>query len=200
MDIVFINPKSFSNAYVAEPLGLMYLDSVVSVAGYTCKCLDLNFNEDFEAYRYILENNLTNIYAITCYTDNRCQVISVVNEIRKKHQFAKILLGGHHPTFLPDEILQNYDVDVIIRGEGEETLIEFMKYVKGDESLNIEDIKGISYKFNNEVIHNADRELIRDISCLPWPKRLTNFSTRYEFYKQYLNLYKFRLEEVLRDA
>lgn len=189
MNILLINPKSYENAFTAEPLGLMYLDSAINKAGFKSKCLDLNFKEDNNKLIDMIEK--TKVFAITCYTDNRENVIQLAEDIKKIRPSSTIILGGHHPTFLAEEMLTNYDIDIIIRGEGEDTFIEYLKYIQVHGKLSVNKIKGLSYKINNEIIHNPDRELIFDISKLPWPKRLPNFENRYKFYRQYFDLYEF---------
>ncbi len=76
---------------------------------------------------------------------------------------AKIVLGGCHPTAMPDEALSSHDVDFIVRGEGEET---FLELISGKDP---EKISGLSYRIENEHMHNPGRELLPDLDVLPVP-------------------------------
>jgi magnesium-protoporphyrin IX monomethyl ester (oxidative) cyclase len=82
-----------------------------------------------------------------------------------KQAGATTVLGGYHPTAIPDELLSHKQVDMVVRGEGELTLRELVQ--RGSP----EGILGISYKENNKVIHNPDRPLIEDLDSLPFPAR-----------------------------
>ena len=75
------------------------------------------------------------------------------------------VLGGYHPTAIPDELLSYKQVDIVVRGEGELTMRELVQ--RGSP----EGVLGISYKENNKVIHNPDRPLIEDLDSLPFPAR-----------------------------
>ena len=90
-----------------------------------------------------------------------------------------LVAGGTHPTLIPDETLQYFDIAV--RGEGEETILELTKYFK--KKIPIENIKGISYKDSSgKIVHNGPRDFIDDLDTLPTPARhlfpLENYSTK----------------------
>ena len=87
-----------------------------------------------------------------------------IARLAKNHDIMTVL-GGYHPTEIPDELLSHSQVDFVIRGEGERTMQDLI--IKGDAS----NINGISYKESNEVIHNPDREFIEDLDSLPFPAR-----------------------------
>jgi radical SAM superfamily enzyme YgiQ (UPF0313 family) len=78
-----------------------------------------------------------------------------------------VIMGGAHPTFLPDESL-NY-ADFVIRGEGEYSLAELLGYLeKGTPALT--DIKGLSYRDRDgRNVHNPSGEFIKDLDSLPEP-------------------------------
>jgi magnesium-protoporphyrin IX monomethyl ester (oxidative) cyclase len=82
-----------------------------------------------------------------------------------KRAGAVVVMGGYHPSALPEEVLESPYVDIVVRGEGEET---FRQIVAGDP---VAEIAGISYRDNGSVIHNPDRPLIADLDGLPLPMR-----------------------------
>ena len=80
---------------------------------------------------------------------------------------AKIVMGGPHATFQDKEILrQEKVVDIIVRGEGEETLLELAKQ---PELENIGDIKGITYRSGGEIVQTPTRPFIQNLDALPRP-------------------------------
>jgi radical SAM superfamily enzyme YgiQ (UPF0313 family) len=80
-----------------------------------------------------------------------------------------VVLGGVHPTALPEETIRNEDVDVVVRGEGEYTFLDFVEKVESGQSLK--DVLGITYKEKGRIIHNPKRPLIRNLDELPLPAR-----------------------------
>lgn len=88
-------------------------------------------------------------------------------EIADRAQAAGIpvVLGGFHPTFLPDEALDHSDY--VVRGEGEETIVELMGALEGRGRLG--SISGLSWWDNGAKRHNPDRPLIPDLDANPIP-------------------------------
>jgi len=90
--------------------------------------------------------------------------------------------GGQHFTALAQESLEAYpEIDVIVRGEGEETLLELVKAVK--EKSNFSTIKGISFRHEKQILHNPQRPLIENLDQLPFPgyRFVEDFAHSYHF-------------------
>jgi len=83
----------------------------------------------------------------------------------------KVVAGGFHPTMRPDSLLKSKDIDIVIRGEGEETFLELAEsLINGNVSLK--QVKGISYKDSDgKLVNTPDRALIKDLDILPVPNR-----------------------------
>lgn len=98
---------------------------------------------------------------------------------------VKVILGGVHPTVLPEESLTKGYVDVVVRFEGEETLYELYNAYKNN--LEITGIKGIAYiSKDNTIIHTAKRNPI-ELSKIPlYPYDL--FEDKIEFYNSFGSL------------
>jgi len=86
---------------------------------------------------------------------------------KKANPDCNIIVGGPHATFSPEETLEW--ADIVVRHEGDKTIVELLEKLEKKESL--ENVKGISYKLNNEIIHNECRELLteEELSNLPFP-------------------------------
>src|SRR5258708_27738050 len=80
-----------------------------------------------------------------------------------KEQGAITILGGPHLTLLPDESMQKAQVDFVVRGEGEATLVEFLRALerqKKSETPDWQSIRGLSWKnADGKIFHNPDRPL-----------------------------------------
>jgi len=91
--------------------------------------------------------------------------LNLAKLIRKNNPETKIITGGPHPTLCPKEVLEIKLFDVVVRGEGEITIINVMNAFRGNKSFS--GIQGISYWENGKIIHNPDQELINDLDSLP---------------------------------
>ena len=73
-------------------------------------------------------------------------------QIAKEAAQRQVIMGGPHATFADIEILSSEKaVDVIVRGEGEETIVELAKQTP------LGDIKGISFRKDDEIIQTPTR-------------------------------------------
>jgi len=87
----------------------------------------------------------------------------VAEVCKKRFPSAVMVFGGVHPTVLPEEVLQNEFVDVVVRGEGEYTMRDL---VGGAE---LKSISGISFIDGGKPVHNPDRPPIENLDELPPP-------------------------------
>lgn len=140
-------------------LGLPIIASVLKEKGIESKVYvediaDIDWKEVEEA----------DLVGISSTTSTILGAFSIAERIKKMGKF--IIMGGAHPTFEPDECLKY--CDVVVRGEGEETISELIDALREDKPLN--GIKGISYKDNEgRVFHNPFRPHIKDIDKIPDP-------------------------------
>lgn len=120
------------------------------------------------------------IFGITTLTPCVKRSREIVHMIKNLYPASIIVLGGIHPSVLPEELLENEEVDFVIRGEAEEVLIKFYDAVKNKSDYF--DIKGLSFKRNGKIIHNTCADF-PDLNLMPpFPYHLfENNSGRYNF-------------------
>ena len=106
---------------------------------------------------------LTSGFTCNAYTCARtCEIAKKVN------QEIITVVGGIHFSFVPDESLNDFpEIDFIVRGEGEHTIVELIKILNKAEKPG--KVKGISFKHNEKNIHNPPRPLIKNLDTLPYP-------------------------------
>src|SRR5512135_1520684 len=141
-------------------LGAVLLSTILRARGYEVKA----FIEDVAEpdWSFIENSDLVCISTITS-TSTKAYKIGA----RLKALGIPVVMGGAHPTFLPDESLEY--ADFVIRGEGEHSLVELLEHLeKGIPALT--GIKGLSYRDRDERnVHNPSREFIEDLDGLPEP-------------------------------
>lgn len=101
------------------------------------------------------------IFGISCLTINIGRALTISKLIKLAYPDGKIILGGIHPTVLPEELLNSGYVDIVVRGEGEETLFLLYEAIKNNKSYA--DIAGISFRDGGNIRHNSNRSLIEDL-------------------------------------
>ncbi len=80
------------------------------------------------------------------------------------------VLGGPLATTSPEVVLRSRAVDVAVRREGELTFPELLDSLAPSGPVR-ESVAGISYRLGDRVVHNPDRELVRDLDRLPLPAK-----------------------------
>ena len=92
--------------------------------------------------------------------------------VRQESQ-ALVVLGGPHPTMLAAESLEQTVVDVVVRGEGEDTWHELCDAVEGRGDTEwvgaLSGVAGISYRDASGVHHSPNRPPRKDVDGLPFP-------------------------------
>ena len=188
MRILLVNPKSTvwsSRKHIH--MGLGYLAGALIAAGYDdVRLFDAEAEDETLASH--LERQRYDIVGISSPTPLIYEAWEAA--ALAKEQGAIAILGGPHPTLMPDESMQRPEVDLVVRGEAEDTLVEIMKEVRECERQvagvasesrrpephyrlekdNLPAILGLSWKdASGQVVHNPDRPLRRDIESIPWP-------------------------------
>ncbi len=107
------------------------------------------------------------LVGITANSGNMDTVKRLVQRL-KRHDLP-VILGGSHPTVLPEQSILYTDADMVISGEGEEALVDVMDSFQNHEGLR--QIPSLAWRDNGTVKVNQRGVLIRDIDELPIPDR-----------------------------
>lgn len=177
------------------PLGLGYLGAVLEGEGHEVQLWDGAVEK--EPLTTLLDKERFDLVGITSVTPLIHEAWEAARDARDRD--AITILGGPHPTLLPGESLERPDVDMVVRGEAEDTIVEITRALEKDRGqLDVETgvrhfasdrwdaIAGLSFRdATGETLHNPPREPRRDLDNLPFPahhlykiKRYTNLQPR----------------------
>ncbi len=122
----------------------------------------------------IINNNDRVIVGISFFTTQLWEIKDLIKDLRRKYSKKVVLIaGGPHPTGDPFGTLK-MGFDLVVIGEGEETIIEILQKIKNDE--NIFKIKGISFlNENNYYIYTGKRQPIDLDKYPPLPMKRVKF-------------------------
>ena len=171
MKVTFVNPPQTSSKYkfmgvVAPPLGMAYMAAVLEENGVDVNIIDASaLNMSWDTLKKELKLSNPDIIAITALTPTITQALKSAKLGRRTCPQALIVMGGYHPSFNYQEILQKDYVDVVIRGEGEYTMLELVKTLESGGDLS--QVKGIAW---GDTV-TPSRPLISDLDELPLPAR-----------------------------
>lgn len=177
MKVLLINPTSslLDNSWACRKfltpiasLGIAYLASVLEKNGIEASVIDQFASKisNKKLLNLVKETSpdLVGFSALTPVIPDVKKIALGIREVSKK---TKIILGNVHGTCFPDETLREGISDIVVRGEGEITMLEVCQRIAQKKGL--EDLLGISFKIDGQIIHNADRCLIDNLDSLPYP-------------------------------
>jgi anaerobic magnesium-protoporphyrin IX monomethyl ester cyclase len=164
--IALINPPQFTR-YPQPPLGLALIAAILEKADYSVTLLDANALG-------ILPEDIPGLVAdadvigLTAMTPTISTALRIADHIKISKPDTKIIMGGAHATMLTGETMaSSAAVDIIVRGEGDESVIEVLKAL--EENQPLENITGISYRQEGTIKHSPERTPSVDIDSLPFP-------------------------------
>ena len=158
-----------------ENLGLSYLAAILRKNGYNVEIIDgwLAGLEDEEVLRRVMNDENVSIVGISCYMSNNDKSIELAQRIRAMKHKIKLMCDGFGPSFNPQRFVKDGIFDIAMIGEGEESIVEVCDYFIESGDKKIEDIKGIVYEKDGQVVRTPKRNLISDLDNLPFPARDT---------------------------
>ncbi len=179
MKILLIQPPYPFSEFPKPSWALMSLGAVLRRENIEVEVLDLlSTRYSLAKIEERLARFQPDIIGTTCVTLNFPVAVQTLQICKRLHPEARMVMGGPHVTFTAEETLRRFpEVEVIVKGEGEETLRELVSAFEQGRSL--EEVPGLAFRQNGRMIHTKARPFIRDLETLPLPDRTLFPLSRY---------------------
>lgn len=171
--ITLVNPPQTTGAPESGfiPLGIGYLAAVLENDGYAVDVIDCQVQQHTKSE---LESELSrlqpDVIGITSTTLTYKSATEIVKTAKKACPNSLTILGGPHVTVLDEQTLNEQpEVDIVVRGEGEQTLLELVDLVSKSNLKDIDEVAGITFRKNGQIVQTPDRPFIQNIDELPYP-------------------------------
>jgi len=123
---------------------------------------------DWKKLERYIESASPTMILTSGFTTNAYSCVKACEVAKTVNKNIVTIVGGIHFSFTPEESLRNYpEIDIIVRGEGENTIVDVIKTLEANGRLT--NVQGISYRIHNKIIHNHPRPLIENLDTLPYP-------------------------------
>jgi anaerobic magnesium-protoporphyrin IX monomethyl ester cyclase len=176
LKVLFVEPPKdiwfVMGEYLSPPYGIIQLAAYLEkrVPDAELEILDCNAEKvDWKKMEERIASSNPDIVASSSLaTCNTYAVVKTLETAKRTVPKALTVTGGQHFTATALASLEKYpEIDVIIQGEGEQTLTELVKSA-GDHA-GFSNIRGLSFQRNGKVVHNSRRPLIENLEDLPLP-------------------------------
>jgi len=153
------------------PLGILYLATVLKERGIEVSVLDQpakGFTIE-ETVNWVEKEN-PDILGFSTFASSGRTAALISNKVKEKNPNIPIVFGNYYATFNSERILRKYpSVDIIVRGEGENTVVELVNCLRNKEKLK--KVRGITFRNQKSIISTPDQPLINDLNSLSFPDR-----------------------------
>lgn len=154
------------------PLSLLCAASKLDLENYPITIIDQRTDS---SWKDKLEKALADgpiCVGITSMSGSQIRGALEASKLVRKLSKVPIVWGGVHCTIFPAQTIASDDMDILVKGEGEETFYQLVKRLEAGESL--EGLEGLCYKHNGEIVENPDRDYIKPDDYAHVPYHLVN--------------------------
>lgn len=186
IDLVLVNPGNRKQAYgkladslsgIEPPFWCGLIASFIRKHNYSVKIIDAdaeNWTPEYivgkiAEYNPILVSIIvlgTNPSASS--TPKMAAVREILRALKKKAPWIKIVLGGLHPSALPEQTLREENADFVCQGEGFYTILKLLEALQSGKNLRDYQIEGLWYIRDGKTISNPPPLLIKNLDELPF--------------------------------
>lgn len=153
-----------------DPMRIRYMTG----AGYSNYLKNLD-DQDYTVWQDIsdvISKYRPSVIGISSKSPNFISAVNVAKIAKSFDDRIIVIMGGPHPTLMGGNILEDPNIDLCVRGEGELTIVHLLKGIEKD--VVNETIAGISFKRNGMIINNPPREFIENLDDLCFPHRFAS--------------------------
>jgi anaerobic magnesium-protoporphyrin IX monomethyl ester cyclase len=166
----FFVPRRDRSVFRFPPLGLSYIAASLQNAGHDVQLIDCTFLDKNEALDRALavKAEVVGIYCMVTMVDE-CNGFAE----KLRPQTRLLVAGGPLPTCDPEPFLTHFDV--VVRGEGEQTMLDLLEAQAAGSSFDT--IPGIVYRTDpawpakGKLVYTPDRKFSKDLDRIPFPAR-----------------------------
>src|SRR4051812_37397442 len=151
--VLFLPP--YEGKTLGPPLGLLSLAGALRQAGYEPDIVDGSLVPDYRG-RVIEATRDCLCFGVSLLTGPMIfDAIEISRTVKELRPDIPVIFGGWHPTLRTHETLAEPFVDIVVRHQGEATLVEILDRLRAGTPLDL--IPGCWFKRDGRIIQNPDR-------------------------------------------
>jgi len=153
MKILLVNPVTRSVSLSSPDLGLGYLATALKRQNHQVDILDcVNQKMTLEKFENYISDINVDVIGFRVFSSDLITVSQSLSIVKNKRPDVKIVLGGAHPSYFPEQTLQYFEkADYAIRGEGEKGLTDLIRHISDPNIIKPEDIPGLIWREHGNI-------------------------------------------------
>ncbi|RJP65656.1 MAG: radical SAM protein [Candidatus Abyssobacteria bacterium SURF_17] len=167
VQVLLINPDP--KAPANPPLGLLYVAGALEQAGIEVRVIDMGFDPGGVELERVLSGWKPEIVGITCTTPLYPHARSIAARVKLILPESWVVLGGVHPSVVPEHSLRDSAADIAAVGEGEQLMPALAHAFPGMDAATR--VAGAFVKSRGEIVKGPAPVPIQDLDTLPMPAR-----------------------------
>jgi anaerobic magnesium-protoporphyrin IX monomethyl ester cyclase len=153
------------------PLGIGYLAAVLENNGYVVDVIDcqaVKFTQRELKGEFIrLQPDVVGVTSATYTYEPALEIVKTAKEACPN---CLTILGGPHVTVMDEQtLIEEPKADIVVRGEGEQTMLELVDLISKSNLKNFDEVAGITFRKNGQIVQTPNRPFIQNIDELPYP-------------------------------
>ena len=154
------------------PLGLAFVAAALEKDGFQVEMLD-NYllNKPIGDVKQTVRRLSPEIVGIGCSSNTYQRCVETAKAVKEVLPSCKVVVGGWHPSCMPETMLKHPEIDYVVMGEGERAMVNLANnIIEGKNGSAVSAISNIAYRHEGKIIRNA-LTFIDDLDQVPFPAR-----------------------------
>ncbi|MFA7301114.1 MAG: radical SAM protein [Candidatus Shapirobacteria bacterium] len=174
--LYFPTPFPYHRPWKGVPLAVLAISRVLDKEGYNIKIYApfLQKNPLKELLNYTKKHKVICLGVSTMTGFQIHDGLKISRSFKNKFKNIPIVWGGWHPSILPTETVKNKYIDIVVRGQGDETFPKLVHSIEDKKSLR--KINGLTYKSKGKIISTPDSTPVNLNTLPPIPYHLIDIS------------------------
>ncbi|MBU0761796.1 MAG: B12-binding domain-containing radical SAM protein [Candidatus Altiarchaeota archaeon] len=178
MNLSLFYPRKPVEYMPFPPSGLTYLAGALLEKGHSTKIIDCNFISEEELEKHIRDSDVIGVYAAIDVFKEALRIAGLAKAYGKT-----VVFGGPHVSAFSEQTLDEKNIDIVVIGEGELTIVELLESLENNKSLN--DVEGIGFKSNGKKIFTKKRDFVKNLDMLPVsPHHIIPMKQYFDYWKE----------------
>lgn len=170
---------------VVPPMGLAYLAGTLVEAGYPVKIVDcllegfdtptptedgrVRYGLSDKQIKELLSQYQPGVIGISCVFSNLHPEICHLAQLCKEQlPSGKVVVGGGHPTIMPEKVMRDSLADFVMIGEGEFSFLRLVTSIENQDS-DWRKVDGLVYRDGDRLVKNPKANYIENLDSIPFP-------------------------------